>query len=143
VQLEGSAARLIVAPSTPVLTRTPQPALPTVTSDYTSLGCDWGSMGANPAPSCSGSCVAGCCASTTLTNAQGGGRCPTSSCHANDLGDQELNCPKSANCPVRDTAAKVYNASCVPIKSDCRAYAASNAGIKCIGYVSGAVLGVG
>ena len=59
------------------------------------------------------------------------GKCPTSSCHANNLGDQELTCPHSKNCPVRDTAEVKYNATCVPTNSACL----SDAGAKCLGRV--------
>jgi len=55
---------------------------------HMNLGCTWQS-----GPSSCSTCWGGCCADPAV------GQCPTSSCHANELGDQELNCPHSANCP--------------------------------------------
>lgn len=43
-------------------------------------------------------------------------KCPTSSCIANALGDENLNCPNSARCPVRANGAvcdlSAYNGTC-------------------------------
>jgi hypothetical protein len=55
------------------------------------------------------------------------GKCPTSSCIANALGDENLNCPRSARCPVRANGAQ-----CVPYVASCRA----NGEPHCIGRVA-------
>ena len=72
--------------------------------------------GANPLTGGKGRCTAanvddchGNCATT------GTGTCPTSSCIANALGDENLNCPRSARCPVRGK-----NAICEPYVPSCR-----------------------
>uniref|UniRef100_A0A383WCX9 Big-1 domain-containing protein n=2 Tax=Tetradesmus obliquus TaxID=3088 RepID=A0A383WCX9_TETOB len=46
---------------------------------------------------------------TCIGNCNPTGACKSSSCIANALGDEELNCPASANCPVRNIAS----ATCV------------------------------
>jgi hypothetical protein len=54
-----------------------------------------------------GTCHGNCCTAT--------GVCPTSSCIANGLGTAELNCPRSANCPVPASATcnkAAYNSTC-------------------------------
>lgn len=57
------------------------------------------------------------------------GRCPTSSCIANALGDTNLNCPNSANCPLR---AAAFQATCVAYNAACR----TNKLPHCLGRVN-------
>lgn len=44
---------------------------------------------------------------------------------------QEMNCPNSANCPVRDKRTMTYNATCLPINPSCIPGSTN----KCLGRV--------
>ncbi|WIA11284.1 hypothetical protein OEZ85_011408 [Tetradesmus obliquus] len=78
---------------------------------------------ANKRWSCADGQCEGRCASATNTGGTAG-VCPTSSCIANKLGTDNMNCPKSNNCPVRNAP----NVTCAPVVAGCNDK-------KCLGRV--------